>query len=210
MIRISFSDDQRSRLREHGVIDEQLLALEKVLPLCHSMWADRAPLNAVRDELRKLANALHRACRQLKAMENADQKRIHLRRREAYSNLQIALVDMGIDLENIQVIHRIAEAVDRALADLLPSKQRRPHAALPHPVHLLDDALHTGWAAQKTRYPHAPSIAPEGRFRAIVGICYEAFTGKQDSDPERAIKAYLLQLKRKKPASKIKVIEAAR
>jgi hypothetical protein len=96
-----------------------------------------------------------------------------------------------------------------ALTSLRSEPQRRRRSATPEPVRLINDALLRGWGEAYypvgtgeytspqapvppvPAYPLAPSSSPTSRFRQVVSICYQAFLGVDDADPERAIKSYL-------------------
>ena len=195
---IEFSEAQRKILEDQGVIGEQIEALKVMMPLCRALWTNAAPMADVRDELAKLADLLHRSSDLVTKLEKSHQKPIRKGSREAYSRLLIALHDMGVDFDKIHVLYEIRDAADRALADLSRGGQRRPYSANPQPVQKLHRALLNGWAKKQhiKRYPHVPSSNPDSAFYTIVCVCYEAFTGIPDIDPERAISTFLQQYKR--------------
>jgi len=96
------------------------------------------------------------------------------------------------------------EAATKALGDALailevaerciPEGPFRHPAASPGPVDQIHKAIQRGFLMagceplQKKLRPSASATSP---FRRIVGICYEAI-GAETSDPERALKAYLV------------------
>lgn len=204
-----FNGAHRAQLRHLGVIDSQLVAVERVLPLCRSLWSDAAPLAAVRNELQLVASALNRAHDRLRALETSERPPVRRARREAFYRFHLALDAAGIGLDIGNSLDILRDAIRRALADL-PTSQRRPNSAEPQVVQHVDEALRHGWANRERpvpqRYPHVPSSGLNSPFRRIVGICYEAFTGCSDLDPERAIKYHLRRLKTPGPPRRIKVV----
>lgn len=105
-----------------------------------------------------------------------------------------------------QAVAEILASANTALGGLDREDQRRTRAARWEPIRLIDQALLRGWGekyypvttgdadgprfADAPPYPFAPSSNPTSSFRRVVATCYEAFTGRRDADPERAIKAY--------------------
>ena len=122
----------------------------------------------------------------------------------------------------------------REASETLPAKPARWRKADPRPIKRIMEALYAGWSKAKgTSVRRTPeyqtpeeafvaigqvrtnpfpkelraSSAPGSPFREIAGICYEAAGGGQDSDPERAIKAYMAE-SRSRTASLMKALEA--
>lgn len=207
-----FTNDQLTMLRDQGVIEQQIAALARVIPLCRTMWTDAAPLASVRDELQRLRRSLDLVPALVRDCENPTGRTIGKARREAYNRLLMALSDMGVGSDAIERLADVSGGLNRALADL-PEIQRRPYSASARPVQCLDEALCFGWANRPLSsshvYPHEPSINPTSPFRAVVCICYEAFTDVRDIDPERAIKAYLRQLTAKPRSRNSEVTQAS-
>jgi hypothetical protein len=115
----------------------------------------------------------------------------------------------------------LRQSAQEAAQTVPRGKPARYKAGSLEPVKLIDAALHSGWwkehgapgawlnpedqadlrAAEDThirsvkhalQYPQdlLPAVSPTSAFRLIVGICYTA-AGQKNSDPERAIKAYV-------------------
>lgn len=216
-----FTTDQRCRLARHNVIEAQIAALEKVLPVVHAWISNPAPLQNVRDELKGLSKSLDSAQTSMervlkpvpgiKAMLEA-QSRLeqahYLRELENYESILNTIADA------VKVLEPIRQATTAAI-DALPRVQRRSNRASPKAIEFIDSALISSWAqvnipvhhgeydpnsvqplgGHTPPYPHVPSSGDGSPFREICRICYEVITGDKNADPERAIKAFVNQSK---------------
>ncbi len=206
---MAFSREQVSDLQRLGVTAEQLAELRRILPTCRAnIRAPSAPMSDVRDELTGLHKAVQNAANALRRWESARVRTPALA--EARARVLEASLDMdengtatgdAADAAHLAVIV-IAEALAR-----LPKEQRRPQASL-LPVYWIHEALLRGWGRTHypvrrgegskddeggpiPPYPHSPSSGVTSRFRMIVCMCYDAALGARDSDPDRAIKAFM-------------------
>lgn len=216
-----FTDDQRKQLAAVGVIFEQIAALETVLPVVHAWFTNPAPMQDVLDELNGLSKALGDA---QKAMTRVLSPQPEIKaKREAESRLEQA--HYLLELENYQsvlntiknaihVLNPIRKTVTLAI-DKLPRTQRRSNQATPRAIEFIDSALMRSWAQVKISvhqgefdsnlaspqfdltppYPHGVSSAEKSPFREICRVCYEVITGDRNADPERAIKAFVKEVK---------------
>ncbi|MBL8339527.1 MAG: hypothetical protein JNM97_22365 [Rhodoferax sp.] len=148
---------------------------------------------------------------------------------EAYLRVQMASYEISNDVQVLekllQAVHPALTCIDRAVVGLptvsstdkklLQRRNEHPWA----PIDRISQALTFGWgrayypirhgdstpaddAAPRTAppFPHIASTGMNSAFRQIVGICYDAMHEKQDSDPERPIKAFLDWKRRRRQA----------
>jgi hypothetical protein len=196
-----FNDHQVARLQRLGLKDEQISELRKRLLSIRtilSIHATREPVTNVRDELTRLRDALLAGCEAIQRMQNPSQMPAL---REAQARLMLTeyarQVSPGSFDRTNGALAQMLAVVEAAISEL-PKKPTRSRKAHPMPVGIVADALAVGWATafcgenvpvlpDKLR----PSSGAKSFFREVVGICYEAATGRADLDPERAIKSYL-------------------
>lgn len=206
---MAFSREQVSELQRLGVTAEQLAELRRILPTCRAtICAPSASMTDVRDELEGLHKAVQCALDALWRWGSARVSTPALA--EARARVHAAAFDIddrgtaigdAADATHLAVIV-IAEALAR-----MPKEQRRAQASL-LPVYWIHEALLRGWGRTHypirrgegskddkggpiPPYPHAPSSGVRSRFREIVCMCYDAALNTRDSDPDRAIKAFM-------------------
>lgn len=225
MATLNFNENQKNELKTLGVLDAQIVELEKVLPTCRAWTADAPPMQDVLDELMDFSKAINGAHDSIVKMSQAG-KTIPARF-EAQQRIEVAYSDIAIPLGGYdgadQLLKRAQEAliaVQEVVANALqnlPRTQRRSYAANTRAIEWIDNALTLTFANQHypvssgeydpadtsalqmptppPPYPFPVSSGVTRPFRIIAGICYQVITGKPDVDPERAIKTYLKQRK---------------
>jgi hypothetical protein len=206
---LHFSLAQRTSLCGLGVTGDQIAELEKILPLCRVMVVDDPTLRDVRDKLKAIVKAVERLNLQLAPPPKANVKLAQL---EALNRIQKASRDCGGDCGEadkcIASLHQLRPVIDKALNDL-GTTQRRTNSAATGPIKLIDDALKLGWAKHTRRLIQQGSTNAlplnirasrhlSSQFSGVVRVCYEAMTGKEDCDPERAIRSYIFWYKRQR------------
>lgn len=198
MPKISFTEEQRERLRKLDLLTEQIAEIESALPLNRSLLEQPAGMADVREELSVLSAALKRAHAAAEKVDKGKSPKLN----EARWRLELADFDTTNACETLPTVLKALAAADigiqRALADL-PNKERRSVAADFRPVARIKKALLDGFIkAHKLPLPPCTlrvSSSEGSKFREIVGICYEAM-GQKNADPERAIKQYIALCKR--------------
>jgi len=194
-----FTQDQRRRLRECGLIDAQIDEVETfALPICLALLTRPPTMQEVRNELIVVSKALERAHEAMAALSSANLAapgRFEASQRVlmAEYNLQ---GDGSVFEKTLAQLVATQAVLNHAQAEL-PEGPRRDPAASAMPVNRIDQALLSGfvkwYSTEDAPMPHymmKPSASPGSDFREIVGLCYEAM-GRQNSDPERAIRAYV-------------------
>jgi hypothetical protein len=217
-----FAPDQVDSLRRHSLTDVQIVELSRALLGCQVSIAPFVPMAQVREELTSLRLSLETSLKALRHLMRTDSGAAF----EAHLRMQVARADhtTPIDGQRLDDDARHAagatttmlEAVGWALAGL-PVDQRRRRSASPEPVRKIHDALLKGWVARHRGgfmppFPFKPSSNSTSDFYEIVATCYAAFTKNRDSDPERAIKAYIRENKadaRRRAADRSKTGEQA-
>ena len=195
----TFTEEQKEPLSRLGLFDQQIKAVESVLPTVQALLGQAAPLTDVREPIESLGKALASASLAIAhlcpAYNNTSAKQ------EARLRLQLADFHLNRNMNGetldtaAQSLATTAKVVERALQHL-PRDQRR-HRANPLPIATIERALlescdlklHTG-----KRFPPflKPSASEASPFREIIEICYAA-AGAKNSNPERAIKAHIAQ-----------------
>lgn len=181
-----------------GLLEAQIRQVETVaLPIVQSLLTRPAPMLDVRDEIAQLKKSLKAADRRISRMLNAG---IGTRsRKEASARITLAAVETDADHDVLAQaqshVQRLLGTVEHAYATL-PREQRRNRTASPDPVRFIDDALlhgfHNGHPKGKPLPPYTlkRSYSPNSPYRRIIGLCYAA-VGHENSDPERAIRAFI-------------------
>lgn len=201
-----FSDDQRTRLRRLGLREEQIEALDATLlgvRTILTMVGTQAAVVDVRSELTKLDGALLAARKAVERMQSTTKN-------SALHEAQTRIAVAGYEREgSLGALGRAYDAVAEAHALVgaaiveLPKKPTRHRTADPRPVRMIHDALARGWAAayRGTSMPGLPrkQVPARSVFREVVGNCYQA-AGAANTDPERAIRAYMALRKKIKEA----------
>jgi hypothetical protein len=140
-----FSAEARCRLRGLGLIDEQIVELEEVLPFCRLDIEDAAPLGDVRSELQSVRRAVNRALAATRRLSTAGLPAS----REALNRVQMASHKAGGECREIEraqeALAALNEVLCKALADL-PKEQRRTKSASPQPIERIERALLRGWS----------------------------------------------------------------
>lgn len=176
-----FVPEHRARLQQLGLLPTQIVELEATLPLNRAMLERPAPMDAVRGEIETFRKAISKALAIIDGKVDA--------RNEAAWRIEEAGFELGYRHDDLRRALAAAGAAETAL----PKEQRRVHADI-RPIARIVKALMDGFI--KTHTPPFPpyemkvSSSPGSDFREIVGICYVAI-GQHNSDPERAIKAYI-------------------
>ena len=211
---VRFTPEQRVSLKRLDVIDAQIAELEAVLPFARLVLRRSAPLQDVRDELQSLAKEMESAQKRMSRLLEAHVSSLALH--ESWDRVWMASFEVngdGDEVERASNALTIAQDIVRRAQAELPNKQRRSNAGTPWPVARIHEALVRGWGkayvqvrtgdapAKAERIPPFPfklSTDPNSSFRVIVGICYDAIRESQDNDPERAIRAYVDLINRKR------------
>ncbi len=220
-----FVPEHRIQLKKLGLIEAQIDALESKLPLCRAILSHASPLQDVRDKLETLSRALESAQNAMSILLNATP--LALATHEALQWLIEA--DEDGDIEGAMRAVALAQSVVQRAQESLPQGQRR-HRADILPVRLIAEALLSGFIRGTPPVPcidmvlspefikenpnYVAYVLPpftlkqssssESAFRKIVGICYEAMSQK-NTDPERAIKAFLAWRKNTTTAQRKKI-----
>ncbi len=197
-----FSRDQRADLMRMGLCDVEINELEIYLPLCRA-WLGRPPkLQDVRDAIESLHSAMKKAHGAMTNLRTATP----LMEAKFEALVRLQLVDEDGEIDRAMQALEIACSVVQRTQKSLTTKQRRHRTADIAPVRLIDKALLQGFikrpstnstdskTGQRQSNPVRPytlrrSYSPKSKYRKIMGICYEAIG--QESDPVRAIKAFI-------------------
>jgi hypothetical protein len=186
---ISFSADQRQRLVALKLSTKQIAQLEsKACPLGKIFLAKPLRMADVRDRVAKIRDELSKGQTSLHGMFNAnmteDRKEALLRFCDATAKL------FGYKMIEQAPLRRAKLArIFGAVTAGLPS-QSRQRTANPRPVQLIWQALIEAHELPQANPIHL-SWSPDSIFRKVVEVCYEAMTGCNDVDCERALKAFV-------------------
>lgn len=217
--KFAFNQAQKKQLAALLVIEEQITALEKVLPVVHAWITNPAPMQDVLDELQGFSNALDGAQRAMSRVLSplpGIKATLEIQSRLEQAHYLIELRNYQSILNSIENAVKVLEPIQKTAAaaiNALPRTQRRSNQASPRAIEFIDSALIRSWALVKIPvhhgefdptlespqcghtplYPHVPSSADNSAFREICRVCYQVITGKQDADPERAIKTFIKQ-----------------
>lgn len=216
-----FTPQQRKRLVDLKLRPEQIAELRYALLVVRMVLTKPAANNDVSEHLReveKLASDLIRKLSAIGIQKSPEHSAAYALLEVNYWQGEM-LDEVGATIPE-HLLPRLA-ALKKAAVEArttLPNKPARWRKADPRPIKRIRDALYAGWAkAQRgraTRIPEGLSLeealaaakenrtlpfpkafdvskSPNSVFRDIAGICYEAAGGGPDSDPERAIKAFL-------------------
>jgi hypothetical protein len=198
----AFTADQRKRLLALGLLQSQIDELEAVLPLAAAFIQAPPALADVRDCLVRISGAQKRASKELLRLLDVAPTLPALLEAQYRVLAADSLASNRDPGETVRVANYALFAAgavfQRALDDLPPPPtQRRHRAASAIPIFQLDAAMLRGFIKShgETARPmplYAPkrSASPGSQYRRIVGICYEAM-GQRNTDPERAIKAFI-------------------
>lgn len=205
----NFNSDQLDALRALGVTEAQIIRLTEALPDCAVYLIKPAPRNHVRDELDDLRVNIENAQEVVTRLRNPRTPAA----REALARINDASFWNGDSAFPGAELVQAAEALNTlksvtiGASVRLPNKPSRFAKARPEPVRRIYQALLTGWTDEHPALPvlhtlldhrtwpppfrFRPSSNLTSPFRDIVGICYTAFLGEHEVDPERAIRDFV-------------------
>lgn len=201
----TFTRSHLEALKALGVEAEQRARLEPALRVIR-LYTEPAPkLGDVRqhlDEVAETARAAARALQALLAAPDTEGARFEANLRLRQASLRTdddGLVQDPIDQMN-SMLRDLLEVAEKAIENTPPA-QTRPQAHV-YPIRYIDSALRIGFnriwksvpAEERRQNPFAPSASEGSPFREVVAICYAA-AGSANTDPLRAIRAYLSALK---------------
>lgn len=210
-----FSDDDRARLKELGVGDEQITRLRYVIPIVEMIanpanYAPKADVMSILDEISNLSGKLSK---KLEALV--------VPKRDAAHGVAYGLVEEGYWQGDrwadsgpsvaAHLVPRLQALRNSAVAAKarLPQGPSRRRTADPRAVRHIHEALRQGWRDAQRRAPErseeaarhvstrlqpypkglVPSKAENSPFREIVGLCYRKVGAT--ADPRAAIENYL-------------------
>lgn len=187
-----FTDDQKRRLKDLHVCDEQITALRYALVSVRSFVRQPAANNemaAYLEEVERLANVLSRKLRTATAI--APDAALMLEKLFWAQRPTDEGPNMAANL--CPRLDALIAASAEARESLPVGKQARSRVGNPEPVRRIDEALFHGWHMANRpaeAYPIAfrPSVSASSAFVEIVGICYTAAGYEQR--PKRALQAY--------------------
>lgn len=203
---LDFTAAQRKRLKELGVIPEQVERLRAVLVVVQSVL-ERAPAqNDVKAALEEVSKQTHSLLAILRPMVSKDDvaraaaiehmnEAFMACRREAGQPLRFeeGEVAMRILIPQLQQLHLAADTAFKKMGSHLEPARSRTAQWIG--VGVIDGALLDGWELAHPHEPIPERVAPTARegstFREVAGICYEAAGAGADADPLRAIRAYV-------------------
>lgn len=185
---IRFSDDQHQHLEELGLTPRQIAELENMAcPVGKLFLAKPERVADMRDGLAKIRREMGQGQTSLGEMLKGKMT-------GARKVALLMLCDAAVRRGGYQMIERAPipqNQLSKIFAEAraaLPKQSRQ--RATPRPVQLIWQAIIGAHERPQPNRIHL-SWSPGSAFREIVGICYEAMTGKRDVDPERAIKAFV-------------------
>ena len=214
-----FTDDQRSRLKERAVCEEQITELRHALG--HIRRSVRKPSgnNAVAAhlaEIERLASELSRKLRVGIIPEAAGMIEVGYWAQRPMDDGHNVAAHLCPRLDTLIAV------ASAAIGALPKGKQARSNVVDPKPIRFIEEALVTGWVkrhgpvavswtdpdggddaviaamveAAKANPPgkpmlasHRPSVSEGSAFHEIVGICYAA--AGYDHFPKRALEAFI-------------------
>lgn len=195
---VQFTPDERRELLRLGLSEAMVHQIEvDALPIAKESLSWQPSRSDVRAELREVTDAIKAARDAIEALLAATSA--------APARLTARSLLPGGGLRHREGGMRLAEAskrLDDSLSVLqvaescIPDdKPLRRTTASHYPVELIHNAMQLGSLIEGAD-PHVervrPSSSPTSRFRQVVGICYQAI-GADNTDPERAIKAYMTE-----------------
>lgn len=191
-----FTTDQRGRLSELGVCDEQITKLRHALISVRSYVRRPAANNDAAAHLAEIEQLASELSRKLRAAVIPEAARMI---EERYWPQRPTDDGPTVAMHLCPRLDALTAAAVDAASAIPNNKPVRSRAGNPEPVRLIDDALNYGWwKAHSTAKPYPESLRPsvstgkhgQGRaFPEIVGICYAAVG--YESQPKRAIQAYV-------------------
>jgi len=205
----TFSAKHIKDLRRLGVESEQRKRLEPALRLIR-LYSEKGPkLSEVRQHLDEVAETMRAASRALQALLMAPETegaRAEAKRRLRQASLRLdpnGVVEEPVD-RMAAMLRDLLSVVEEAI-NRTPTEQTRPQAHT-YPIAYIDHALQIGFnavwktvpIAQRKPNPFTPSAREGSPFRDVAAICYAA-AGVPTTDPLRAIRAYLSELKNSSP-----------
>lgn len=204
-----FTDSQIAQLKKLDLCDEQIAELQdKVLRLGRSWLKPSPTLTEVREKINDISKASEKLAKLLNSITKLPCRGANFEVRERitieYWNAGMTKDDDNPLPEFLEQVQRLQDMASNALSEM-PTAQRRNNSTSYKPIEWIDNALLRGfWKKYENLgnpipgYDIRVSSSPNTQFRKVVGICYEAITGKDFVDPERAIKNYINIRKAKK------------
>lgn len=201
----TFSAEQIKDLKRLGVEAEQRKRLEPALRVIRLYSEPPPKLLEVRQHLDEVADTARAASRALQALLSAPDTE------GARSEAKLRLRQASLRIDDDGLVQEPLDQLSTMLRDLLkvaetaiaktPTEQTRPKAHT-YPIAYIDHALRIGFnvvwktipISERKPNPFAPSTGKGSPFRNVVAVCYAA-AGVSNTDPLRAIRAYLAELK---------------
>jgi|GEM_PF-2934957 len=214
-----FTDDQKSRLNELGVIPEQVHELRHTLAIVRRYVRRRAANNDIAEPLRDVARLASELARKL---QTAMVPEAAMMIEEGYWRARPKDEGPTVAMHMCPRLDALTAAA-RAAIDTVPNgTQARTSVGDPRPIRAIDEALLDGWvkrygpmacswidpdggedaviaamvkAAEENPpgkpFParHRPSVSDGSAYREIVGICYAA--AGYERYPKRALQAHV-------------------
>lgn len=185
-----FTEFQRKRLQHAGLASPHIDALETHAIRAVAQCNEPARLAEARRTLERLQADASRLLKTLEAMtplqlpRELDTARLFLLMAH-YDREEALLSATPIPESLLAHLTELVEVSTRALAKSR-EKHERDHSASPEPIRYIVRLI------EEAR----PAVAPltTERLREIASVCYEA-AGRQNTDPERAVRTYLQQEK---------------
>lgn len=212
LLKLLVSSDGIEQLRLCGVREPQLLELANSLALAREVaLGPRSKMKPVRGNLYRLHRLLSETQEEISRLRRCDNPA------DEVAYIAIALATIPEDMKNFHepferfgqelgsFLDRVGQALERNAVG-----QSRSKADLVFPL-LIDVALRKGWGIPgeafdvllpptPREYTFRPSVSPTSAFYQVVSICWQELTGTS-TEPERAIRSYLKELKKKRPTS---------
>lgn len=195
---LQFSPFQRKRLEALDVLPAQIVALETYALRSIALHARSPRLADARLILERLHADASRLLKGLKSMVpdqvpvELDSARLFLL--SAHTEREVAQQAPSPIADSLLTeLATFADTTERALA-VSQGFLERDHSASPEPISLIARLMEE---AMRGANPEELSVVPmknltRGLLREVANICYEA-AGRDNADPERAIRAYFEQ-----------------
>ena len=207
-----FTQIQLQTLTSLGVKPEQVAQLRFALIDVALVFNPVAARNDVRDVLTGVVDQTDKLLRSL----NLIAKRVDAMRSTACTAIEVGYWEMHPEDDGPTAMHhllpRLMTLKDAARKGIesLPQGQTRRRTASWKPIRSIENAMLLGWSrafgpnvihgeqaeaavSRAPMYPQKfrPSESATSTFSQVVAVCYEAAGAPRDTDPKRAIRAYL-------------------
>ncbi len=206
----SFSVDQVADLKRFGVIDEQIAELEARLPIIERWFEEPIKAGDVRTYLNGIVKALEDVEQALTRASRIDPVRNEGNRRIDQAAFEIDHKSGGdVIAHTLKVVRPALDAAIHA-RDTAPAKRRYDATTDPQVIRWIYQALSAGWGRKYYSVRDSDTLGagynaltptpllPEGHlpsrgktFETIARVVYSVCLGGRDSNPTRAIKAFL-------------------